>query len=361
MSIVAPVERSGGVGPGHDLGATAPARRTPAAPSRSTAPRDGAALLVGLVFLGLALLVGFRAAAGQTWDVDERAFHDTLVSMHHGEGPYAALRDALITKEGAAPSNVRAYRLPTLAWLQALVPVGSLRWLVAIPFATMLWAAWRIGRPHGPWGGTASVALVGFWIVGASPLLYLHHEIWAAPLLLAGLAVVDRRPRLAAVLLGGAVAIRELFAATFVAGLALHRRSRTWWAVTGVLAAGGIAHVIVASRYLDPDGVQPALAWDGFQLGSIGPAGSIAGAVLGVVGGGLGLLGAAALARRGSKAGRIAVVHGVLAMVATIAVGRTYWGYSWGPALACFAPAGWAALRGRLAGGPASLSPAPAS
>jgi len=90
-------------------------------------------------------------------------------------------------------------------------------------------------------------------------------------------------------------------------------------------------------------------------------AGSIAGAVLGVVGGGLGLLGAAALARRGSNAGRIAVVHGVLAMVATIAVGRTYWGYSWGPALACFAPAGWAALRGRIAGEPTSLSPAPAS
>jgi len=301
-------------------------------------PRDGAALLLAVAFVALALLVGFRAESGTTWDVDERVYHDTLESMHAGQGPYEALRDALIEKEGAPPSNPRAYRPPTLWYIQATVPVDALRWAVAAPFTVMLWAAWRIGRPHGPWGGPISVGLVGFWIIGASPLLYLHHEVWGAPLLMAGLAVVDRRPRLAAVLLGAATAVRELFASAFAVGLVLHRRSRTWWAVAAALAVGAAVHLIVASRYLDPDGVQPALAWDGLQLNSIAPAGSASGVAVGIIGGALGLAGAAILARRGSDSGRIALVHAALGLLVSITVGREYWGLAWGPAIACYAP-----------------------
>jgi hypothetical protein len=301
-------------------------------------PRDAAALLIAVTMLGLALLVGFRAASGSTWDVDERVYRDALVSMRAGDGPYEAMREALVRKEGAAPSNPRAYRTPTLAYLQAALPFDALRWFVAVPFGVMLWAAWRIGRPHGSWGGPISVGLVGFWIIGASPLLYLHHEVWGAALLLAGLAVVDRRPRLAAVLLGAATAVRELFASAFAVGLYLHRRSRTWWAVAGVLAVGAVVHLTVASRYLDPDGYQPPLAWDGLQLNSIAPSGSVPAIAIGFVGGSLGLAGAAILARRGSDSGRIALVHAVLGLLVSVTVGREYWGLAWGPAIACYAP-----------------------
>lgn len=332
-----------------------------ATPRPPSTPCDAAALLLAVVFLALALLVGFRAASSDTWDVDERVYYETVERMREGEGPYPAVREALIEKEGAAPSNARAYRPPTLWYVQALVPVGLLRWAVALPFGVMLWAAWRIGRPHGPWGGTVSVGFVGFWILGASPLLYLHHEVWGAALLMAGLAVVDQRPRLAAVLLGAATAVRELFASAFAVGLVLHRRSRTWWSVAAALAVGAAVHLVVASRYLDPDGIQPPLAWDGWHLASISPSDSVLGGAVGIIGTVLGFAGAAVVARRRSDSGRIALVHGALGLVVTVAVGRTYWGLAWGPAIAAFAPAALAARPARnrpSPSDPAVLAPA---
>lgn len=305
-----------------------------AAPAVS--PRDQVAVTVGLLFVVLALIVGVRTGS-QVSDVDETLYRRAHHEMRAGAGYYRAEYDAMVAKEGVGPTNVRAYRLPTLYVGLEPVPESMLRWVVAAPFLVLVLAAWRLGRPYGAWGGTVASGLVGWWVLGAATYLYLHAEIWGGALLLAGLAATRRRPRFAALALGGALLVRELFAPAFLLGLLRHRRLRVWWAMVAVLGFVAVIHLHLAAQLLDPNGYQPPLRFTGRYLSALSPGDGPFGAVIGVGGGLAGVFGLVLAHRRGDEAARTAVGQVAVLVPATILLGRTYWAYTWGPALACFA------------------------
>lgn len=307
-------------------------------PRARRAPRDRVAVVLVAMFVALGVVVGLRTGTGVA-DVDEAAFRQTLTQMRHGDGYYLALHDALVIKEGKAPSSPRAYRLPTEFLVLAHVPDRGLRWAVAVPFAVMLVAAWRLGRPYGEWGGTVSTVLVGFWVVGAAPYLYLHAEIWGGALFLAALALARRRPRPAAAAFAGAVLVRELFGLGFLIGLVRNRRSMAWWLAAAVVVVVGAVHLRLAGQYLDPDGYQPPLRFSGSYLEAISPGNGPFGAIVGIVGGLAGIVGCALAVRARDEAARIAIAHNVALAVITVLFGRTYWVYTWGPSTAVFAAA----------------------
>ncbi len=302
----------------------------------AAAPRDRVAVAVGLLFVALALVVGLRTGS-QVSDVDEALYRRAHHEMRAGAGYYRAEYDAMVAKEGAGPTSVRAYRLPTLYVALVAVPDGLLRWLVAAPFLVLVLAAWRLGRPYGEWGGTVAAGLVGFWVLGAAPYLYLHAEIWGGALLLVGLAAMRRRPRMAALALGGALLVRELFAPAFLLGLFRYRRLRVWWAAVVLLGLVAVVHLHLAAQLLDPNGYQPPLRFTGRYLSALSPGDGPLGAIIGVGGGLAGAIGLVLACRRGDEAARTAVGQVVVLAPATVVLGRTYWAYTWGPALACFA------------------------
>jgi hypothetical protein len=130
------------------------------------------------------VLVGLRTGYRET-DVDEVVYRDTVVAMQDGQGYYPAMREALVAKEGAPPSQIRSVRPPTLYLFLSRFPPGTWRYLVgAVYLATML-LAWRLARTMHPLGGPIAVFLTGMWMVGASPLFFLNTELWGLPLLLA--------------------------------------------------------------------------------------------------------------------------------------------------------------------------------
>lgn len=299
-------------------------------------PRDRAALALAAVFLVLAVAVGIRTGFG-VQDVDEAVFRQTLAQMHDGDGYYDAMHDALIVKEGRAPSNARAYRPPAMFVLLAPLPDGSLRFAVALPFVAMLLAAWRLGRPYGEWGGTTAVVLVGVWIVGAAPYLFLHAEVWGGGLFLVGLALARSRTRTAGVVLGAAVLVRELFAPAFLVGLVLHRRKATWWMALAALVGLTAVHLHLAGQVLDPDGYQPPLHFTGRYLEAISPGDQTFGLVVGVVGGIAGLAGTVLAWKHRDPAAQIVLFHNLSLVVLTVLFGRTYWSYAFGPSNVVFA------------------------
>lgn len=300
------------------------------------APRDQVAVAVGLLLVVLALVVGLRTGS-QVADVDQALFSRAHHQMRAGDGHYRAEYDAMVVKEGVGPTNERAYRLPTLYVALVVVPDGLLRWVVAAPFLVLVLAAWRVGRPYGEWGGTVAAGLVGFWVLGAAPYLYLHAEVWGGALLLVGLAATRRRPRVAALALGGALLVRELFAPAFLFGLLRHRRLRVWWAMVALLGLVAVVHLHLAGQLLDPNGYQPPLRFTGRYLSALSPGDGPLGSIIGVGGGVAGIFGLVLACRRGDEAARTAVGQVAVLAPATILIGRTYWAYTWGPALACFA------------------------
>jgi hypothetical protein len=228
--------------------------------------------------------------------------------------------------------------------LLSLFPPSSWRWLVGAVYLTSLVCAWRLGRLRSPWGGPLAVLLVGFWLLGAAPLLFLHPELWGLPFALAGvLAARRQRWALAAACIGTAVLFRELYAVLFVAGLLFTPRRRSWAAVGMALVALAAIHAALASSVLSAHGREAAFGSGGrgltFVLTAVSPSGSVLGWLIGVVT----LIGGTwSLASR-SRVNDPAVERMVLVYVAvmiplTLLVGRDYWDLTYGPLLACFVP-----------------------
>ena len=302
-----------------------------------------AAVSLALVATILGVRTGYRVV-----DVDEVVYRNTLVAMQAGAGYYPAMRRALVEKEGAPPSQIRSVRPPTLYLALARFPEGSWRYLAGAAYLAILLLAWRLGRPLHPYGGPIAVLLVSMWVLAAAHYLFLHAELWGLPFLLAGaLALRDRRWALAALAIAAAAVLREIYVLPLLIGVAVAPRRRAWVATVVVVGGLGVLHAGLAADILDPQGKEAAFGKSGlgpnYILSALSPSDQPAGWLLGVLGGVLGALGL----RRcwAEDAGARLVLPFAAAMgPLTVFLGREYWGLAFGPAVACFAPAGLAAL-----------------
>lgn len=315
-------------------------------------PRSDRLSVVMAVCLALAAVVlGIRTGYG-TLDVDEAVYRDTTVAMVNGQGYYPAMRDALVTKEGAPPSQIRSVRPPTLYLVLSRFPVGSWRYLVGAVYLVVLLAAWRLGRPLHPLGGPAAVILAGLWMIGAAPYLFLHAELWGLPLLLgAALAFRQGRWALAAVALAGAAVLREIYILPLVLGLALAPRRRPFWIAVAAVGALGIVHAVLAQDILSGGGKEAAMgASEGlslrYVLNALSPSDVPVGWLVGVAGCALGFTGLRARWPV-DPAARLLLLFAAAMVPLTVFVGRNYWALTFGPALACYVGAAAAYFRAR--------------
>lgn len=303
-----------------------------------------AALCLALVATALGVRTGYRVV-----DVDEVVYRNTLVAMQDGAGYYPAMRDALVVKEGAPPSQIRSVRPPALYLALARFPEESWRYLAGAVSVAVLLLAWRLGRPLHPYGGPIAVFLVGMWVLGAAEVLFLHTELWGLPFLLAGgLAMRSSRWALAALAVAAAAVLREIYVLPLLFGLTVAPRRRAWLAAVAVVGGLGLLHASLAADILDPEGREAAFGKSGLGLhyivSALSPSDQPVGWVLGVIGG---VLGAVGLGRRWNDdaAARLILPFAVVMVPLTVFLGREYWGLTFGPAVACFVPAGLVALQ----------------
>ncbi|HVV36946.1 MAG TPA: hypothetical protein VHC63_10120 [Acidimicrobiales bacterium] len=303
--------------------------------------------MLALVFAVLATVMGLRTNP-HLEDVDEAVYSHTLVAMQHGMGYYPAMREALVSKEGAPPSEIRAVRPPTMFVVVSAIPRPLWRWAVGLVFLASLLLAWRLGRSVEQFGGPIAVAVMGLWLMSASAFLYLHAELWGLPLLLGGvLALRNERWAAAAVLLASAAAVRELYAVAFVVGFVVTQDRKWWWPV-GALGAGfAVVHAGLASAILSPTGTQTPfgtdhLTWQ-YVCNALSPFDHPLGWFVGLAGG---ALGAAGLVRRWGydRGARTLLLHAAVMVPLAVFVGRNYWALTMGPAVACFAAEGVVAM-----------------
>lgn len=303
---------------------------------------DRVALVAIACLTVVAVVLGVKTAYREV-DVDEVVFRDTLVSMREGQGYYPAMRDALVRKEGAPPSQVRSVRPPTVYLFLSRFPASSWRYVVGAVYLSASFLAWRLGRPLHPAGGPVAVTLVGLWVLGSAPLLFLHAELWGLPFLLAGvLALRSHRWTAAAVSLALAALIREIYLIPLVIGLVVADRRRAWLPALAVVGMAGALHFNLASDVLSAGGREPRFGASGlgldYILSAISPSDRPLGWLVGV--GGL-ILGTWGLHRRwsGDVAARLLLAFSLVMVPLTILFGRQYWGLTFGPALACYVPA----------------------
>ncbi|MDQ6727991.1 MAG: DUF2079 domain-containing protein [Actinomycetota bacterium] len=305
---------------------------------------DRIAVLAIILLTAVAVALGVRTGY-RTVDVDEVVFHDTLTAMRDGRGYYPAMRDALVAKEGAAPSQIRSVRPPTLYLVLARFPPPWWRYLVGTVYLATMALAWRLARPLHAYGGPVAVVLSGMWMLGASPVLFLHTELWGVPFLLGGaLAMRHERWAAAAAALAVAAGLRELYVLALVIGLVVAPRRRPWLVALGVVAVLALVHADLTRGILSAQGREAGFgASHGlsvrYVLDAIGPSDRPLGWLIGVAG--LALGSAGLVARWGQDAAaRLLLPFAAVMVPLTVLIGREYWGLVFGPALACFLPAG---------------------
>lgn len=303
---------------------------------------DRYSLVLVACFTLVATILGVHTGY-RTVDVDEVVYRNTIVAMRTGRGYYPAMRDALVAKEGAPPSQIRSVRPPTLYVFLSRFPPGAWRSMVGVVYLAILLSAWRLGRPLHPYGGTIAVSLTGMWVLGAAPVLFLHTELWGLPFLLAGvIALRNRRWTLAALALATAAILREIYVLPLLIGLLISPRRRPWIIAIGVVVVLGLLHAHFAGSILSAQGREAAFGKSGlspaYVLSALGASDRPLGWLIGIVGGVLGVYGLRM--RWAEDAGARVLLPFVIMMVPlTVFVGREYWGLAFGPALACFAPA----------------------
>lgn len=322
--------------------------------------RHGDALaLVAVALVAVAALVSGLRTGWSRMDVDERVYVQTLREMRAGSSYYDAMRDALVAKEGGPPASVRAIRPPTMFLLLRPFPEGAWRWLAALVTTASLLLLWRLGRPHGAYGGVVAVVAGGLWLLGAAPLLFLHAELWGLPLALAGLVLVRRdRPASGAAALVGAVVFRELYVVFLLAAALFAPRRRVW--IGGLVAVAVLVgvHAVFAEHVLSPAGHQVALGNEprgpSFLLRLLSPGATRVGGVLGGV---VLAAGAVGLRRRWSAdvGARIVAASSAVLLAAAFVATRLYWTLVFAPLVAAYVPA---AFVGRFASTSASSATA---
>ncbi len=308
---------------------------------------DRAAFLAAVLLALAATILGVRTGYVVV-DVDEVVYRDTLVSMQDGEGYYPAMRDALVAKEGAPPTQVRSIRPPTLYLALSRLPADWWRYLVGAVYLAVLLLAWRLGRPLHRYGGPIAVMLAGMWALGATEVLFLHTELWGLPFLMAAaLALRHERWALAAASVGVAATMREIYVLPLLFGLVLVPRRRAWAATLVVVVVLGVVHADLASDVLADQGREAPFGQSGhgfrYVLSALSPSDRIFGWVIGIPSLVLGFFGLARRWREDYGARVLLPFAGVMVLL-TVLVGREYWSLTFGPALACFVPAALAQL-----------------
>lgn len=312
---------------------------------------DRLSAAVAVLLAVAATLLGLRTGYGMV-DVDEVVYRDTLVSMGQGEGYYPAMRDALVAKEGAPPTQVRSIRPPTTFLLLSRFPADSWRYLVGGVYLAVLLLARRLGRTLHTYGGPIAVVLAGMWMLGAAEFLFLHSELWGLPFLLAGaLAVRNDRWALGAVAVGLAAVQREIFVLALLAGLVVSARRWIWVTVVVVVAGLGLLHVILATDVLADRGREAAFGKSGlgirYILSALSPSDQAFGWLIGIPGLVLGFWGLARTWEQDAGARMLLPFAAAMAPM-TVFASREYWSLAFGPALACYVPAALTDLRARI-------------
>ena len=308
---------------------------------------DRLAVLAAVCFALVATALGVRTGY-RTVDVDEVVYRNTLVAMQEGEGYYSAKRAALIQKEGAPPSQIRSVRPPALYLALARFPESSWRYLVGGVYLAILLLAWRLARPHHAYGGPLAVLLAGMFVLGAAEVLFLHAELWGLPLFLAGcLAMRNHSWALAALAVAAAALLREIYVLPLLLGAVVAPRRRPWLVAVVAVGAAHLVHAGMAQEILDANGKEAAFGKSGlgpaYILSALSPSDRLLGWLFGVAGGVLGAFGLRAMWDR-DPAARLILPFAAVMVPLTIMLGREYWGLAFCPAVACFAPAGLAAL-----------------
>jgi hypothetical protein len=294
----------------------------------------------------VAVLTGVRTG-NKALDTDEDVYQRTLRSMRSGEGYYRSMSDALLVKEKARPSSVRAIRPPTLFLVLRWFPERSWRWIVGLVYLAMLLALARLGEPYGRYGGVVATVAGGVWVIGASSYLYLHAELWGLPFFLAGLVAVRREnDSNGAALLAVATALRELYGVGLLLGVLMSKRRRPWLLATAVIIALAAVHIWLAHSVLASAGHEVGLGNERITIHSIlrflSPGDRPAAFALGVTMLAAGFMGMARNLRR-DRAATILLPFSIILLVAGVAATRTYWNLTYGPAVSAFCTAAVAA------------------
>ena len=331
----------------------------------------GAPDLVSIVLVVLVAAVALTLSLGSdrsVVDLDQAVYQRTLAGMQSGQGYYDATKVALAEKEGAAPSQLRSVRPPTLYLLLRPFPASSWRVLAVGVYLAVLLLAWRIARDATPWAGPLVVVLAGAYMRAAAPYLYLHAELWGLPLALGGLLAIRRsRWVLAAALLVAAVLVRELYLVYLIGAVVWVPRRRAFAAGVIVVAAAGVVHAVLASRILDPNGREAAFGNEtGWRhaLEALGPGGGALGGAIGVAVMVVGIGVLVVLCRRSEDRAeaRVALTAVTALAIAATTVGRVYWGLTFAPVAACYAAMVVAWFPARFipapVAGPAPVAPA---
>jgi len=306
-------------------------------------------VLVALLALALTL-VGVKTGL-TVQDEDEAVYVNTLRSMRSGEGYYPAIRDALVEKEGVAPSSVRAVRPPTMFLFLRWIPEQGWRWAAGGVYLATLLLVWTLARREGRWAGIAAVTVAFVWLAPASPYLFLHAELWGLPFFLAGLLNLRRgRDGWAAFFLTVATLTRELFGVSILLALIVRKR-REWWYALSAAVAGGFIHALVAGQILSPIGRDAPLHNVGIDASLVfqvlGPGTTAFSVVVGLGVLALAMPGLIRHAREGDPAAAVLLPFTFVLAAAGIVATRLYWSLTWGPAIAAFVPAGVAVLLAR--------------
>jgi len=294
------------------------------------------------VSLATVALINGVHTGSKVLDTDEAVYQRTLLSMRAGNGYYQAMSGALVVKEGARPTSVRAIRPPTMFLLLRWFPQSSWRWIVGLVYLAVLLAMARLGEPFGNSGAPIAVVLGGIWMIGASSYLYLHAELWGLPFFLAGLVAFRRgNERGAAILMGVAGVVRELFVLAVVIALFLGKKRRVWLVALGSLALLFGLHYWLAHGFLSRTGHEVSLGNEPITFHSVlrflSPGDKPLAFGLGV---GMLALGFAGVVRNlTDRAARLGLPYSIILLIAGIIATRSYWNLTYGPAVSAFVPA----------------------
>lgn len=203
-------------------------------------------------------------------DKDLAVYDAVIARLQRGEGYY----DVVIEEHRKAAFPVKpgfAVRLPTLAWLAALLGDTGLTLAAIALLGGVVWAWWRRLQAEPGLQSQVAVgtALILFGaVLGLNRYFFVLHELWAGMLLALALALYRPGERWGATfaLAALALAIREhVLPFVLLAGaLALWwrnwREAAAWALLAGLfIAALMLHHHLVAVRTLPSD--QPSMPW----------------------------------------------------------------------------------------------------